>query len=185
MYIVVGLGNPGKEYEGTRHNAGRLAVEFLSSNGASQDGQIKLATLDTFMNNSGGGVERVIRSASQDAEKKIRSNDLVVIYDDLDLPIGSMKISFDRGSGGHKGIDSIIRTLGTKEFIRIRIGISPLNIFGKMKKPQGETKVHNFVLGKFNNREKEILEGVFQKVKQAVEIISNEGLESAMTKMNG
>ena len=162
MYTIVGLGNPGLEYAATRHNTGRMAVEALAKK---EIKGVKLVHLDTFMNKSGSGVAKAVKSKKA-AEK------LVVIYDDLDLPIGTMKISYDRGSGGHKGVESIIRALGTKAFIRVRIGI------GK------KSDVEKHILGKFTPREKEILKKVFKRVVSAVETLSESGLQAAMTEAN-
>lgn len=178
MYIVVGLGNPGEEYKETRHNTGRLFVEYLENNppaGGIQN--IKLVHPDTFMNKSGSGVAKVVKSKKA-AEK------LIVIYDDLDLPLGSMRVSYDRGSGGHKGIESIIRALGTTAFIRIRIGISPTTPSGKLKKPKGDLEVEKHILGEFKKPEKEILKKVFKKAAEAVELLSTETLQTAMTRAN-
>ena len=161
MYIVVGLGNPGEEYRETRHNTGRMAAGFV-------DGKVegvKVFVPDTFMNKTGGAVVKVVKSKKA-AEK------LIVIYDDLDLPLGSIKISYNRGSGGHKGVESIIKALKTKEFIRIRIGI------GK----KDDVEAH--ILGKFRKPELEKLKPVFKKVKEAVEMIVEETLVSAMTEFN-
>lgn len=174
MYIVVGLGNPGEEYKNTRHNTGRLAVAFLDTQ---EIKGVKLVHLETFMNRSGSGVAKVIKS-------KLGARKLVVIYDDLDLPIGSLKMSYDRGSGGHKGIDSIIRALGTREFIRLRVGISPVTPGGKLKKPSGEKDVEKHIMGEFSKKEKGILEGVFKKVSEAVELVASETLQTAMTRIN-
>ena len=112
MYTIIGLGNPGVEYEKTRHNTGKMAVDALESKNV----KAKYIHQDTFMNKSGSAVAKVVKSKKA-AEK------LIVIYDDLDLPLGTMKISFNRGSGGHKGLESVVRAVKTKEFIRIRIGI--------------------------------------------------------------
>lgn len=162
MYTIVGLGNPGEEYAETRHNTGRLAVKELSKH---EIEGVKLVHLETFMNKSGAGVAKVIKS-------KKAAQKLVVIYDDLDLPLGSMKISYNRGSGGHKGIESIIKAVKTPEFIRIRIGI------GK------KTDVDKHILGKFTPKEKEVLQKIFKKVVAAVECLSAEGLAPAMTEFN-
>jgi len=174
MYIVVGLGNPGEEYSKTRHNTGRLAVEFLSKK---EIPDVKLVHLETFMNKSGSGVLKVVKS-------KKAAQKLVVIYDDLDLALGTMKVSYDRGSGGHRGVESIIKALGTREFIRIRVGISPTTPSGKIKKPKGDTAVEKFILGEFKKSETEILKKVFKKVFEAVELISTETLQIAMTRAN-
>ncbi|MDB5254256.1 MAG: Aminoacyl-tRNA hydrolase, peptidyl-tRNA hydrolase, family [Parcubacteria group bacterium] len=175
MHILVGLGNPGDEYTHTRHNTGRLAVEFLEKNPAEG---VKFVHLDTFMNKSGSGVAKVVKSKKA-AEK------LIVIYDDLDLPLGTMRVSYDRGSGGHKGIESIIKALGTTAFIRIRIGISPVTPGGKLKKPKGEKDVEKFILGEFKASETEILKKVFMRAGTAVEYLVTEGLQKAMTECNG
>ena len=116
MKLIVGLGNPGKEYENTRHNTGRILVEILEKK--LEGKKIKFLTPDTFMNNSGKAVAPLIKS-----KKDLK--DLVVIYDDIDLPFGKIKISFNRSSGGHNGLGSIIKHLKSEEFLRIRVGISP------------------------------------------------------------
>jgi len=175
MYIVVGLGNPGEEYQNTRHNTGRLAVEFLEKKDIPK---IKFVHLDTFMNKSGSGVEKVVKS-------KKAAQKLIVIYDDLDLPIGSMKISYNRGSGGHRGLESIIKALKTEEFIRIRVGTSPATPSGKLKKPHGEREVEKHILSDFKKSETEILKKVFKRVATAVETIAEYGLPRAMSECNG
>jgi PTH1 family peptidyl-tRNA hydrolase len=176
MKLVVGLGNPGKEYENTRHNTGRILVNLIEKKLESQ--RIKFITPDTFMNNSGREVIKFIKS-----KKDLK--DLVVIYDDIDLPLGKMKISFNRSAGGHRGLASIIRALKSEEFIRIRIGISPATPSGKIKKPKGEKQVINFILGKYKPKELEILKKLSKKVAEAVEVIFKEGKEKAMSLYNG
>lgn len=171
MYIVVGLGNPGEEYQNTRHNAGRLALAFVEKK---EPKGVKFVHLDTFMNKSGVGVAKIIKSKKA-AEK------LVVIYDDLDLPIGTMKVSYNRGSGGHKGIESIVRALKTEAFIRIRIGTSPATPSGKLKKPQGEKAVEKHILSDFKKLETEILKKVFKKIEPVLEALVEDGLQKAMT----
>src|SRR3989338_3440379 len=115
MKIVVGLGNPGAEYEGTRHNTGKMISDMLEGK---TEANIKFITPNTFMNDSGKAILPYIKS------KKDLQN-LLVIYDDIDLPLGRMKISYNRSSGGHKGLESIIKKLKSQEFTRIRIGITP------------------------------------------------------------
>lgn len=173
MYIVVGLGNPGKEYEKTRHNAGRMAANFV----AEKVSGAKVVTPDTYMNKSGTAVAKVVKS-------KKAAQKLVVIYDDLDLPLGSIKVSYNRGSGGHKGIESIARALKTKEFIRIRIGITPATPTGKLKKPKGDSAIEKFILGDFKKKEEEILKKVFKRVAGAVETLVESDLQTAMTEYN-
>lgn len=172
MYIVVGLGNPGEEYARTRHNAGRLASEFV----AEKVSGVKVLTPDTFMNVTGKFVAKHVKSKKA-AEK------LIVIYDDLDLPIGAMKISFDRGSGGHNGLESVIKALKTREFIRIRVGVSPATPSGKLKRPSGD-KLQDFLLAEFKKPELEKLKKVFKKVSDAVVMIKEEGLDKAMGEFN-
>ena len=194
-WIIVGLGNPGEEYDGTRHNTGRMAVEqFAKDNGfetwkennASKatvakgtvgTAPVTLVLPDTFMNKSGSAVLKYVKSL-KGAEK------LVVVYDDLDLAIGKMKMSFDRGSGGHKGIESIIRGLKTKKFTRVRIGISPATAAGKLKKPQGEDEVGKFILGTFKPSEQVQLKDVFKKASQAIATTIEEGYGIAMNRFN-
>lgn len=161
MYTIIGLGNPGVEYEKTRHNTGKMAVDALESKNV----KAKYIHQDTFMNKSGSAVAKVVKSKKA-AEK------LIVIYDDLDLPLGTMKISFNRGSGGHKGLESVVRAMKTKEFIRIRIGI------GK------KADVEKHILGKFTPKEQLELKKVFKNLVTAVETIVAEGYESAMTQFN-
>ncbi|KND48838.1 MAG: peptidyl-tRNA hydrolase, PTH1 family [Parcubacteria bacterium C7867-005] len=171
MYIVVGLGNPGEEYKETRHNTGRMVMDFLTKKDILNT---KFVHLDTFMNKSGAGVAKVVKS-KKSAEK------LVVVYDDLDLPIGTMKVSYDRSSGGHRGVESIIRALKTQAFIRIRVGISPSTPSGKLKKPQGEKDVEKFIMGKFGPKEKEMLKKVFKHIPETLEALATDGLQRAMT----
>lgn len=172
---MVGLGNPGKEYENTRHNTGRIMVGMIAKK--LDDNKIKFITPDNFMNNSGKAVAPFIKT------KKDLEN-LIVIYDDIDLPLGKMKISFDRSSGGHKGLNSIIKALKSEEFLRIRIGISPETPSGKIKKPKGEKAVLNFILGEFKKPELDKLKKLSSKVAEAVETIFTEGKEKAMSLYN-
>jgi PTH1 family peptidyl-tRNA hydrolase len=175
MKLVVGLGNPGEQYENTRHNTGRIVVGMIEKNlGQSK---IKFLTPDTFMNKSGAAVAPLVKT------KKDLAN-LVVIYDDIDLPLGKMKISFNRSSGGHRGLQSIIRALKSEEFLRIRIGVSPATPKGVVKKPAGEKKVIDFILGEFKKPELDTLKKLSKKVAEAVEVIFTESKEKAMSLYN-
>ena len=193
-YTFVGLGNPGEEYVDTRHNAGRMMLLWLAkSEGAewktdkklnAQVAKIKLGKSlvvlvlpDSFMNNSGKSVKPLIASLKA-AEK------LMVIYDDLDLPFGSSKMSFNKSSGGHRGLESVIKALKTEKFARIRIGTSPTSPTGKMRKPQGEEKVMKHILGKFKPDEMLVLKKLSKKVAAALETFTASGLGSAMTEFN-
>lgn len=191
-YVIVGLGNPGEEYVHSRHNAGRLAVSVFAGSlpwkenkkakarvsTALVDG--KKATLllpDTFMNKSGSALLSYVKNLKQ-------AQQLVVVYDDLDLPLGKIKISFGRGSGGHKGVESVQRALKTKDFVRIRIGVSKSTKKGVAKKVQGEDEVVGFVLGTFRKSEMEELQKVFTMVNEALRTIVTEGHEVAMNRFN-
>ncbi len=193
-WIIVGLGNPGEEYENTRHNTGRMALEAyakkagaiwkedkkakLHSTGASVGKNLMALVLpDTFMNKSGAAVAKFVKS--QKAAEK-----MVVVYDDLDLPLGKIKLSFDRGSGGHKGIESIEKQVKTRKFTRIRIGVSPETPGGKLKKPQGEDKVVDFILAPFKSAEMDELKKVFKKVGEVIDVIVTEGHVIAMNRFN-
>ena len=193
-HIIVGLGNVGPEYEETRHNTGRMLV---ASFGKSVDAEWKtdkklnaevakvklgktpvtLVLPNTFMNNSGKSVKPLITSIKS-AEK------MIVIYDDLDLPFGSSKISFNKSSGGHRGLESIIKAIKTEKFARIRVGISPKTPSGKIKKPKGEEAVTKVILGKFKPDELAELKKLGKKVNEALETFVSDGLEKAMTGFN-
>jgi len=175
MKLVVGLGNPGAEYENTRHNSGRILVGLIEKK--LEDNKVRFLTPDNFMNNSGPAVAKAL------AGKKALK-DLIVIYDDIDLPLGKMKISFNRSSGGHRGLQSVIRALKSEEFVRIRVGISPATASGKIKKPQGEKAVLNFLLGEFKKSELETIKKLSKKVAEAVGMIFTEGKDKAMSLYN-
>lgn len=188
--VIVGLGNPGKEYEKTRHNAGRSAVELVAkgesfgdfvfnktSNALVAKGTVdgENATLvlpETMMNLSGKAVAAYVKSPKA-------AKSLVVIHDDLDLPLGTVKMVFGRGSGGHKGVESIMRAIKTKEFARIRIGISAAGKKNQAKKVSGEEKVIKMVIGKWKPTEEVALKKVLKKVAEAVRLFATEGVESA------
>ncbi len=193
-YIFVGLGNPGDEYKDTRHNTGRI---LLQSFGKTLDAEwkfdkklnasvakvkvgktpITLVLPENFMNNSGKSIKPLITSIKS-AEK------MMVIYDDLDLPFGVSKISFNKSSGGHRGLESIIKAIKTEKFARIRVGISPTTPSGKIKKPKGEDAVTKVILGKFKPEEMTGLKKLSKKVNEALETFVAGGLEKAMTGFN-
>lgn len=188
--VIVGLGNPGKEYEKTRHNAGRSAVELVAKNEGCDDfvfnktsnalvakGEVggENATLvlpETMMNLSGKAVAAYVKSVKA-------AKGLLVIHDDLDLPLGTIKMVFGRGSGGHKGVESIMRAVKTKDFARIRIGISAAGKKNQAKKVHGEEKVIKMVIGKFKPAEEVVVKKVLKKVAEAAHLFATEGIEAA------
>lgn len=187
-YIVVGLGNPGDEYVETRHNMGRMVLDALvKKNGwaefafnkklnsletSGKVGKNKAVLLkpETFMNKSGEAVKPLVKS-------KKAAETLVVVHDDLDLPLGKIKISFNKSSGGHRGVESIIKAVKTEGFIRLRLGISGETAGGKIKKPQGEEKVIDAILGDFKESEKPELKKVIKKAVSALELVIEHGWE--------
>lgn len=180
MWILAGLGNPGDEYEGTRHNVGRdllRAIERKEGGRGTLFG--KKATLlypDVYMNNSGGPIRKAVGSKKAAAQ-------LVVLHDELDLPLGRIKISFGASAGGHNGVKSVQKALGTQDFARIRIGISGATPGGKLKRPAPE-KLADFVLAKFRPAEREKLKKVQKAVAEALELVLTEGVDRAMNEIN-
>lgn len=195
MKLIVGLGNPGEEYKNTRHNTGFIMLDFIlgdkvewkescgKTRGLFYKDSIAGKPVEflkplTFMNNSGKAV-----LCAKDY-RKTQLKDIVVIHDDIDLPIGKMKISFNRSSGGHNGLGSIIKALKSEEFLRIRIGISPSTPSGKLRKPKGEKDVLKFLLGVYKKSELETLKKLSKKVTEAIEVIFTESKDKAMSLFN-
>jgi len=198
MILVVGLGNPGEKYKKTRHNLGRAAVSSwqqvtgfqnfrfekksnaLISKGIFDKKKVILALPETFMNNSGKSVKSLSTSCPPAGEvgrgKKLPATSLIIVHDDIDLPLGKIRISKDRGSAGHKGIDSIIKELGVKNLMRIRMGIQPET--GKPK------NIERFVLEKFDEKEWHKAKEIISKSGLAIEMILKEGIDNAQQKYN-
>ncbi len=153
MILIAGLGNPGKKYKKTRHNIGFGVIDELNKKSFQKD--VILFKPQTFMNNSGQAVSKKM--------SKLNPEKLIVVHDDIDLPLGTIRISKNKSSAGHKGVQSIIDQLGTQQFTRIRIGIQPSD-----KKPQNTDK---FVLEKFSKQEKKIIK---LTIEQAVEIVKSQ-----------
>ncbi len=189
MRLLVGLGNPGPEYIFTRHNFGFMAIDFLMQQVEGHINFIKdkevygewarifinnkevfLLKPSTFMNLSGISVKTFLDRHT------IPISDLLVIYDDVDLPLGKMRLRKKGSSGGHKGMNSIIENLDTTEFARLRLGIGP--------KPFHLDMV-DFVLGKFKEEELIIVKDVLRRVKDLIFTILDEGIDIAMSKFNG
>ncbi len=197
MHYIVGLGNPGEKYQDTRHNVGWLMLEaFIKAHGLPEphqsgkysglvsegfvNGQEVVCLFpDTHMNNSGAAVKKLV--------PKGENEKLIVVYDDVDLPIGEMKISFGRGSGGHNGVESIIKSLGAKDFVRVRVGVAQKTFWpwekGEVRRPKGE-KMGDFVLASFTKKEREQLDLLAPTVSDAVTAIVTEGHMAAMGRFN-
>ncbi|MBE0415128.1 MAG: aminoacyl-tRNA hydrolase [Dehalococcoidia bacterium] len=181
--LIVGLGNPGKSYVNNRHNVGfqcidhfaqahRISVKERKARAKVGFGEVVgkrvvLAKPRTFMNASGEAVGRLVRQLGAPLD------DLLVIYDDLDLPLGKVRIRQRGGAAGHKGIQSIIVSLGSDQFPRIRVGIG---------RPDGDEVA--YVLSDFTPAEKEIVNEVVATVSDAIYCILTEGIEAAMNRYN-
>ena len=191
MKLVVGLGNPGKTYARNRHNVGfqclnhfaRLhSIHFYHRQCQARVGvgkmsgeKLLLARPGTFMNLSGKSVACLVRKYN------IPSSDLLVIYDDMDLPLGKIRLRQSGSSGGHKGINSIIAVLRSEDFPRIRVGIG---------RPQGEKQsmsedaIVNYVLSDFSPQEEEIVKSVIPRVAEAIDCFLTQGITAAMNNFN-
>lgn len=193
MYLIVGLGNPGDKYKKTRHNAGFILLDEIArdweydkySDAYLSHGADNLFVKpQTFMNNSGISVKNLLSKHS------IKADDVIVIHDDIDLPFGAFKISFERGDGGHNGIKSIVDQIGTNKFIRLRIGIAPMDGEGRAIKPTGglftsaKNAVPNFVLKDFSSSDLEKIKSLKEKVEESIEIIVGQGTPMVMNKFN-
>jgi PTH1 family peptidyl-tRNA hydrolase len=189
MKLIVGLGNPGRSYASNRHNIGFICLRYFArtqgikfdqkkslariGTGAAAGNKVVLARPQTYMNNSGQSVSRLVRKFG------INPKDLLVVHDDLNLPLAKIRISSGSGSGGHKGINSIIEELGTQDFTRIRVGI------GRPAKPNPiEDDIIAYVLNDFTPEERKAINQVIPKVTEAVLCLLTEGLTPAMNKFN-
>lgn len=192
--LVIGLGNPGKEYEKTRHNVGRDLLldishgdpsfsdwkrEAYSNTWLSRNDEkgIIFALPDTFMNRSGDAVRFLQRKFN------LEIDNILVIYDDIDLPFKSVKLSKSRGSGGHNGVQSIIDHLSSNEFVRLRVGICPVLESGEKAKPDKES-VNKFVLNTFTPSEREAIEELQPTVWSLIKSVKEEGFERSANIFN-
>ena len=197
-FIVVGLGNPGSEYENTRHNTGAMALEVfrkaqelpewtldtkrkaLISEGKiaplekrnGKAGKALLLLPQTFMNKSGDSVRGLIKS-------KKEAEGLVVIHDDLDIPFGSYKISFNKSSGGHRGVESIIKAVKTEGFVRVRIGIA--SSASVVKKSQDDKTVEKIILGTFTPDQLAVLKKMSKQIAEGLTVLITETRDKAMS----
>lgn len=184
MYIIVGLGNPGKEYEKTRHNTGFMVIDEIANymgievnknkfkakigEGIIKGEKVILVKPQTYMNNSGESIIELIKYYKIDLDK------LIVIYDDVDLDVGRIRIRKSGSAGTHNGMRSIVDYLDSTAFPRIRVGIG--------KNQVGD--LVNHVLGKFNSEEIEIMSESIDKASEAAKIIISEGIDIAMNKVH-
>lgn len=183
MKVVVGLGNPGPKYKETRHNVGFQAVEEVARRytvlkeesrfdaiiGQIQIGREKVFLVKplTYMNLSGNAVGKLV------SYYKVDQKDIIVIYDDMDLPVGQVRIRPQGGTGGHRGMTSLVERLGTRDFARIRIGIG---------RPPDEAV--DWVLGRFSGEEKVLIDQAVAKAADAVECWLTEGIDKTMNEYN-
>jgi PTH1 family peptidyl-tRNA hydrolase len=183
-YIVILLGNPGGEYINTRHNAGRIVGEFIIGENFTYQKHLRsyvarvefggknflFVSPDTYMNESG-----VVVPLLQKTYPDVFIENYIVMYDDLDILLGDMKLSFDRGAGGHNGIKSLITHTGTKRFIRMRIGISHTADDGRIIKPD--------VLGNFHQSEIDQLKTLTPKITKILHSLGEVGFEMTQSRV--
>ncbi|MDP3998053.1 MAG: aminoacyl-tRNA hydrolase [bacterium] len=197
MKLIIGLGNPGSKYENTRHNIGFMAVEKLLRDLAPVEksrweldgktkaelaklGEILLAKPQTFMNAAGFAVAKLVNFY------KVESGDIWVIHDDLDLPLGKIKIRQDGGAAGHHGLESIIEKLGATNFVRFRLGVGrPKGHDAWEKLNVKRREVEKYVLSEFSEAEEKEVGRLIKKASEAVQVALKKGLEAAMNRFNG
>ena len=186
MYIIAGLGNPGREYENTRHNAGFASLDALAKRHGIElttrkfqaltgsgyiDGQkVLLVKPQTYMNLSGGPIREMANYFKIDPE-----TEMIVIYDDIDLDPGQLRIRKKGSAGGHNGIKHIIQQLGTQNFVRIKVGVGA--------KPKG-WDLADYVLGRFDKDDRALVEEAQERACKAVELILTDSVDAAMNEYN-
>jgi len=191
MKLIVGLGNPGRIYAHNRHNAGFRCLNYFArihsvrfdrrqcraraGIGEIRGEKVLLAKPGTFVNLSGDSVARLVRKHG------IPLSDLLVIYDDLDLPLGKIRLRQSGGSGGHKGMNSIISALGSEDFPRIRVGIGRPQV---EEQSISEDTIVNYVLSDFSSQEEATIKPVIATVSEAIDCFLTQGIEAAMSKFN-
>jgi len=185
MYLIVGLGNPGVQYDGTRHNVGFMLLDYLAQESSVFFTESKWKALiaktviwnesvvlfkpETFMNASGTAVSAVAHYY------KISTDNIIVVHDDLDMPFGRIKIVSGGGDGGHKGIRSSIKHLGTKDFTRVKIGIG---------RPSLPIPPDKYVLARFEPEEQEVINQRMAVVAEGIKILVQQGISAAMNAVN-
>lgn len=200
MKLIVGLGNPGDKYIGTRHNLGFETLDYflkkylpVDKSSWEQDkktnslikkikikeDEVMLAKPQTYMNNSGQSV------AALAAYYKIQPEDVILIHDELDLPLGKIQIKFGGGTAGHNGLESVVKSLKTDKFVRIRMGIGkPVKVDGS----KFDIKIHNagahHVLAKFSEHEEHEVKSMIKKVQKRLELLLTHDFETFISKYN-
>lgn len=184
MIAIVGLGNPGRRYRGTRHNVGREVAEQvaatlgvrLAGDGWARTARAKfgraavfLAVPETYMNVSGQAVADLAR------RRRLAPENLLVVHDDLDLPLGRLRLRPGNGAGGHNGVRSIIEHLGTRGFPRLRVGIG---------RPPAGVAAETFVLERFTAEERTVIDEAVERAANAALAVVSDGLEAAMNRVN-
>ena len=186
MYLIAGLGNPGKQYEATRHNMGFDTIDCLVETHNVPQGGVKFNAMYgkgiiggekailmkplSYMNLSGGPIQEMSGYFKIDPE-----TELIVIYDDIDLEPGQLRIRKQGSAGGHNGIKDIIRQLGTEKFLRIKVGVGA--------KPKG-WDLADHVLGRFSTEDRKLVDEAIEKAAKAVDIMISQGVDAAMNEYN-
>lgn len=187
-YLYFGLGNPGEKYEKTRHNAGRILLDIVAKNNnatettnASSKVITKEFLLDekevvcvsplTFMNDSGGVVKRY----------RAPEHMIIVVYDDIDLPFGELRLSYNKSGGSHNGVLSVVKQLGTQKIITLRVGVSPADPVRGMRRPVGKGNVQTFVLKDFTHDEQQAFPVLAAEAERIMKLLHEKGLEKTLS----
>lgn len=179
MFLIVGLGNPGEEYTETRHNVGFSILDALvgtdrwhESKGARahivEEGNRIYVKPQTYMNESGVSVAYLVKKYD------IEPENIMIIHDELAVPLGEVKVSYNKGTGGNNGVESIHQSLGTKEYVRVRVGIQPTH----------QVNAKEFVLKKFKEEEKEKVMTLIPHIEKAISVWTEEGREKLLSTCN-
>jgi peptidyl-tRNA hydrolase, PTH1 family len=185
----IGLGNPGEKYKNTRHNAGRILLERIAiKNSVSgfdtinesktidvtfdiDSSKVVFVSPHVFMNNSGSTAK-----AYRDPETM-----LVIVYDDIDLPFGEIRLSYNKSGGSHNGVLSVVKQLGTQKFVTLRIGVSPINTLGEIMRPTGKGTVERFVLKDFSGDELNAFDELALRAEKVMLLLGTVGLQKTLS----
>jgi PTH1 family peptidyl-tRNA hydrolase len=187
-YLYFGLGNPGEKYEKTRHNAGRILLDVIAKNNEAVETTntstkviIKEFVLDgsevmcisplVFMNDSGGVVKRY----------RTPENMIIVVYDDIDLPFGEIRLSYNKSGGSHNGVLSVVKQLGTQKIITLRVGVSPFDPVRGLRRPVGKGNVQTFVLKDFTHDEQQKFPELAKETQRIMKLLHSKGIEHTLS----